>query len=160
MSRHRSVKNIIAFGLLAASVGNVGAVEAPSAKGEDIAKLVGAVSPTRLEATIRTLAGFGTRHSLSNTDDPKRGIGAARRWIKGKLDACAAETGSRLKVTFDEFVQEASARVPKPATLVNVVATLEGTDPQAKARTLVVSRPLRLDVHQRDEFRMRCARRQ
>ena len=115
------------------------AADPPATVNPDIAKLVRAVSPARLESTIRTLAGFGTRHSLSNADDPKRGIGAARRWIKSTLDACAAAPGARIKVAFDEFVQEATPRVPKATTLVNVVATLEGTDPQAKARTLVVS---------------------
>src|ERR1700754_5211393 len=32
----------------------------------------------RIEATVRTLAYFGTRHTLSTQDDPNRGIGAAR----------------------------------------------------------------------------------
>jgi hypothetical protein len=115
------------------------AAEVPAAADPEIARLVRDVSQSRLETTIRTLAGFGTRHSLSATDDPKRGIGAARRWIKARLDACAAEAGARLKVEFDEFVQEPSARVPKAVPMVNVVATLEGVDPVAKARTLVVS---------------------
>ena len=115
------------------------AAEPPSASDAEIARLVRAVSPARLEATIRTLAGFGTRHSLSSADDPKRGIGAARRWIKATLDACAAESGARLEVAFDEFVQEATPRIPRPVAMGNVVATLPGTNPQANARTLVVS---------------------
>ena len=139
MSRHRHVTISIALGLLAASAGSIAAADLPATTDPEIARLVRAVSPARLETTIRTLAGFGTRHSLSSADDPKRGIGAARRWIKSTLDACATAPGARLKVEFDEFVQEPSPRVPKPATLVNVVATLEGTDPLAKARTLVVS---------------------
>jgi len=115
------------------------AAEAPSASAPEIARLVRDVSPARLESTIRTLAGFGTRHSLSSADDSKRGIGAARRWIKAALDRCAAEAGARLKVEFDEFVQEPTPRIPKAVQLVNVVATLEGVDKEAKARTLVVS---------------------
>src|SRR4029434_4504887 len=70
---------------------------------------------------------------------PKRGIGAARRWIRDTLGACAAESGARLKVEFDEFVQEATPWIAEPASLANVVATLEGVDPQAKERVLVVS---------------------
>ena len=115
------------------------AAGAPDAADPEIARLVRDVSPARLEGYVRTLAGFGTRHSLSVADDPKRGVGAARRWIKETLDRCAAESGARLKVDFDEFVQPPTPRVQKPATLVNVVATLEGVDPGAKARTLVVS---------------------
>jgi Zn-dependent M28 family amino/carboxypeptidase len=38
-----------------------------------------------------------------------------------------------------KFVQEPSERVPKAVPMVNVVATLEGVDPVAKASTLVVS---------------------
>jgi len=115
------------------------AADAPDARDPEIARLVANVSATRLEGYVRTLAGFGTRHSLSTTEDPKRGVAAARRWIKETLDRCAAETGARLKVEFDEFVQPPTPRVQKAATLVNVVATLEGVDPAAKARMLVVS---------------------
>jgi hypothetical protein len=130
---------LAAASALALITASADAADAPDAADPEIAKLVREVSPARLETYVRTLAGFGTRHSLSVTDDPKRGIGAARRWIRGTLDACAAESGARLKVEFDEFVQEATPRIPKAASLTNVVATLEGTDPQARARTLVVS---------------------
>jgi hypothetical protein len=134
-----NLRFVIPLSVLLAGTPVAAAADLPATTSPEIAGLVRAVSATRLETTIRTLAGFGTRHSLSATDDPKRGIGAARRWIKSTLDACAAAPGARLKVEFDEFVQEPSPRVPKPASLVNVVATLEGVDPLAKARTLVVS---------------------
>ena len=140
MDRHSPALATFTFVALMAGAPLVLAAEVPAAAADpEIARLVRDVSQSRLETTIRTLAGFGTRHSLSATDDPKRGIGAARRWIKARLDACAAEAGARLKVEFDEFVQEPSARVPKAVPMVNVVATLEGVDPVAKARTLVVS---------------------
>jgi hypothetical protein len=125
-----------AFALVTASAI---AADAPAAPDPDIARLVREVSPARLETYVRTLASFGTRHSLSATDDPKRGIGAARRWIRATLDRCAAESGARLKVDFDEFIQEATPRIPKATSLTNVVATLEGVDPQARGRLLVVS---------------------
>ena len=115
------------------------AADASAAPDPDIVRLIREVSPARLETYVRTLAGFGTRHSLSATDDPKRGIGAARRWIRGTLDRCAAEASARLKVEFDEFIQEATPRIPKTTSLTNVVATLEGVDPQARERMLVVS---------------------
>ena len=38
------------------------------------------VSQERLRADIDTLVGFGTRHTLSEQDNPKRGIGAAVDW--------------------------------------------------------------------------------
>ncbi|HEV8554732.1 MAG TPA: M28 family metallopeptidase [Casimicrobiaceae bacterium] len=125
-----------AFALVTASAI---AADAPAVPDPDIVRLVREVSPARLETYVRTLAGFGTRHSLSATDDPKRGIGAARRWIRATLDRCAAESAARLKVEFDEFIQEATPRIPKATSITNVVATLEGADPQARERMLVVS---------------------
>jgi hypothetical protein len=115
------------------------AAEAPGVVDPEITSLVRDVSPARLETFVRTLAGFGTRHSLSSVEDPKRGVGAARRWIRDTLEQCAEESGGRLKVDLDEFLQESTPRVPQPATLVNIVATLEGVDAQARGRTLVVS---------------------
>ena len=139
MDRRASLPIALAFCALMASATSTLAAEAPSASDPEIKRLVREVSQARLESTIRALAGFGTRHSLSSADDPKRGIGAARRWIKSTLDRCAAESGARLKVEFDEFVQEATPRIPKATTMVNVIATLEGVDPLSRARTLVVS---------------------
>ena len=48
--------------------------------------IVGAVSAERIEADIRPLVRFGTRHTLSEIESDTRGIGAARRWIKAELD--------------------------------------------------------------------------
>ena len=118
---------------------NCHAVEAPSAPDPEISRLVREISPARLETSVRTLVGFGTRHSLSAQDDPKRGIGAARKWIRDTLQQCATEPGARLKVELDSFVQPPTPRVPKATPMANVVATLEGVDPQSKARTIVVS---------------------
>jgi hypothetical protein len=116
-----------------------GAADAPAAADADIEALVRSVSPERLEGYVRTLAGFGTRHSLSSADDPRRGIGAARRWIRATLDKCALDAGGRLKVESDEFVQAPTPRTPAATPMTNVVATLEGDDPAARGRTLVVS---------------------
>ena len=99
--------------------------------------IVSQISPARIEATIRKLVSFGTRNSLSNADDDKRGIGAARRWIKAELERCAS--GTPLKVEFDEHLIESGARVPKPTRFVNVVATLPGTQPESKSRVYIVS---------------------
>ena len=40
-----------------------------------------APDPVELHATIAKLVSFGTRHTLSTTTDPARGIGAARHWV-------------------------------------------------------------------------------
>ena len=139
---HAPACTAFALSVLLSGASTSVAADAPFTPDPEIARLVRGVSQERLEAHVRTLAGFGTRHSLSSADDPARGIGAARRWIKDTLDRCAADPGARLKVEFDEFVQEATPRIPKATTLVNVVATLEGADPQARARTHRRVRPL------------------
>lgn len=55
---------------------------APPQEQPVLRELVAAVSPGRIEADIRSLVSFGTRHTLSDTLSETRGIGAARRWIK------------------------------------------------------------------------------
>ena len=102
-----------------------------------IEAIVGAVAPARIEARIRKLASFHTRHTLSRTDSDTQGIGAARRWIKAELEQCARAAGGRLQVAFDAFTQQPARRVPQPVEIVNVVATLPGS--QAPSRMYVVS---------------------
>ena len=104
-----------------------------------VESIVAEVSAERIERTVRTLVGFGTRHTLSDPDNPARGIGAARRWIKGEFDRIAEETGGRLVVAEDSFLQPPAARVPKATTLVNLVATLPGDLAESRDRWLVVS---------------------
>jgi hypothetical protein len=110
-----------------------------SKKNPQIEAIVAEISPERIEATIRKLASFGTRHTLSDPENPTRGIGAARRWIKSELESYARDSGGRLIVEEDSFVQPVAPRVPKPTTLVNLVATLPGDQPASKDRWLVVS---------------------
>jgi hypothetical protein len=104
-----------------------------------IAEIVSKVSAARVEATIRKLASFGTRNSLSDTVSDTRGIGAARRWIKSELDRCAKDSGDRLEVAFDDHLIKTGARVPTPTHFVNVVATLRGEQAESRERIYVVS---------------------
>jgi hypothetical protein len=104
-----------------------------------IREIVNAISPARIESTIRKLAGFGTRHTLSDTKSETRGIGAARQWIRAELERCSKDADGRLQVAFDEFVQSPGPRIPKATSIVNVVATLPGTQTPARERIYVVS---------------------
>ncbi|HKG21050.1 MAG TPA: M28 family peptidase, partial [Blastocatellia bacterium] len=114
-----------------------------SARGEKtnplIAKMVREISPVNIEAAIRKLAGFHTRHTLSETESDTRGIGAARRWIKSEFERYSRESGGRLQVEFDEFTQQPGNRIPRPVQIVNVVATLPGRQPESRDRIYVVS---------------------
>lgn len=103
---------------------------APPPRDPRVAALVDAVSVERVEADVRTLAGFGTRHTLSDTLSETRGIGAARRWIKAELDAISAACGGCLEVSYQRSTVSGERRIPDPVDVVNVIAVLRGaTDP-------------------------------
>ena len=97
------------------------------------------VSAKNIEATVRKLVSFQTRHTLSDTLSTKTGIGAARNWIKAEFEKYAKESGGRLQVSFDTFTQAADGRrVTSPTILKNVLAILPGTDP-LDTRVFIVS---------------------
>jgi hypothetical protein len=82
--------------------------------------------PVQLKATITALVGFGTRHTLSTTTDPKRGIGAARRWAAGRFDEIGKGCGGCLKVETigDQFT---GPRAPDGVRVEDVIAIQRGT---------------------------------
>ncbi len=105
----------------------------------DIAKMLKEVSAKRLEADVRKLVSFGTRNTLSEQDNPARGIGAARDWIFSEFQKISNDCGNCLTVEKQSFTQQPTAnkRVSEPTVLTNVLATLKGTtDP---TRVYVVS---------------------
>ncbi|MDQ6861076.1 MAG: M28 family metallopeptidase [Verrucomicrobiota bacterium] len=104
-----------------------------------IVEAVKEISAKNIEAIDRKLVSFGTRHTLSDPNSETRGIGAARRWIQSEFERYSKESGGRLQVTMDEFTQEPGPRIQQPAQLVNVVATLPGSQPEARDRIYVVS---------------------
>ena len=93
----------------------------------DVNRMLGEISSRRIEESIRALAGFGTRHTLSSQDDPVRGIGAARDWIYAEMQKSAARSGGRMTVEKQSFIQEPGPRIPEPTQITNVVATLRGS---------------------------------
>ncbi|WP_295770575.1 M20/M25/M40 family metallo-hydrolase [uncultured Mucilaginibacter sp.] len=87
------------------------------------------VSAQNIEAIVRKLVSFKTRHTLSDTTSKTTGIGAARNWIKAEYERYAVAADGRMKVEFDTFTQPAGGRIGKPTVLKNVLATLKGTNP-------------------------------
>jgi hypothetical protein len=83
--------------------------------------VVDGVSQAALEKTVRTLAAFPTRHTLSST-----GSAQAADWIAGQFQAISQASGGRLRVERDTWTQPAGDRLPAPVSLTNVVATLPG----------------------------------
>src|ERR1051325_9591434 len=104
-----------------------------------IPKLVSEINARNIEATIRKLVSFGTRSTLSEQNDPKRGIGAARDWLYAEFLKAAEASNGRMTVEKQSYEQAKAARVPEPTILTNVVATLKGSQPEATDRIYVVS---------------------
>src|SRR6185369_3677100 len=102
-----------------------------------IANIVREIDARNIEATIRKLVSFGTRNTLSEQNDPNRGIGAARDWLYAEFVKAAAASGDRMTVEKQSYEQAKAARVPQPTIVTNVVATLKGT--QSPDRIYVVS---------------------
>ncbi len=107
------------------------------------ASLIKEVSAARLRADVDRLAGFGTRHTLSDTVSETRGIGAARRWILDSFAAAAREHRPAdlppARIAFDAHTQEPDGRrITRPAEIVNVVAELPGARPEAAHRRIYV----------------------
>ena len=91
-------------------------------------EIVAAVSADRIEASIETLVGFGTRHTLSETQSDVRGIGAARRWIEAEFNRIADDCGGCLEVSTVAEIVSGTDRIPDPVEVVNVIAILRGTE--------------------------------
>ena len=95
-----------------------------------------AVSPAALQDTVRTLVGFGTRHTLSETASNTRGIGAARRCVKSRFAAISSDCGGCLQI-ITPAQTFTGPRIPRPTEVQDVVAILRGTsDPQ---RVIVIT---------------------
>lgn len=101
---------------------------APHGADPRITEIAKAVPAARMEATVRKLVSFGTRHTLSDTVSATRGIGAARRWIKAEFDGIAAGCGGCLEVQYNRGLAKAApgSRVTADVELVNVVAIQRG----------------------------------
>jgi len=104
-----------------------------------IMKIVSEIDARNIERTIRKLVSFGTRNTLSEQDNPNRGIGAARDWLYAEFQKVAEESGGRMTVQKQTFEQARAPRVPQPTMLTNIVATLKGTQPESENRVYVVS---------------------
>jgi hypothetical protein len=120
----------LTLSILALLATSVLAQQAPPKEDTRMYDIVSAVSAERIEKDIRTLAGFGTRNTFSDTVSATRGIGAARRWIKGEFDQISKGCKNCLEVFYqkDLVTKEGNGRVPKDAWVVNVVAIQRGTE--------------------------------
>ena len=69
---------------------------AAAARNPQISKIVAEIDPRNIENTIRKLVSFGTRNTLSDLNDPNRGIGAARDWLYAEFQKAAVASAGRI----------------------------------------------------------------
>lgn len=102
-------------------------------------EIINEISPDSIEANIRKLVSFHTRHTMSDTISDSVGIGAARRWIHSKFNEYSRRNDNRLRVSYDRYVETEHSRISEPTEIVNVVGVLPGTQLESKDRMYVVS---------------------
>lgn len=89
-----------------------------------------APSPTRIEADVRKLVSFGTRHTLSDKTSDTRGIGAATRWVHDEFERISHQCGGCLEVRYVSGTISGEQRIPDPVEIIDVIAIQRGsTDP-------------------------------
>ena len=97
----------------------------PAAPGDEpaldpeILAMVSRVDSSRVAADLKTLVGFRTRNTCSDTSGPAPGIGAARDWIREQLAALPG-----VEVRLDPWIYTGCGGT---RTLHNVVAWIPGT---------------------------------
>ena len=118
-----------------ASTGTAPAERPPA----EVSAILGSISADRLESDLQTLVGFGTRHTLSETESDTRGIGAARRWIESEFREIAANsdrTGDdAIRVEMDRHrVEPDGRRITERVEIVNPMLIIPGSMPEARGR--------------------------
>ena len=128
---------LIALAALAALLPAAANAQTPVATEQPLLhEIAGQIQPERMRADITALVGFGTRHTLSQTDSDTRGIGAARRWAESQLRAISTECGGCIEIALPADTVT-GRRVPTPTEVVNVLGIQKGSgDPQ---RVIVIS---------------------
>lgn len=96
---------------------------------QKIYDIIDAVSAERLKKDVQVLVDFETRHTFSDTVSDKRGIGAARRWIKKEFETISKNCNNCLDVFYqqDFFKKDEKKRIPHDGWVKNVVAVQKGT---------------------------------
>jgi len=105
-----------------ASVGRSAAAQPAADLDPRIVQLVGQVSQDRLAVILRKLEAFGTRNTMSSTDSPSRGIGAARQWLFDELKTYSP----KLQVSYDVYRIARQGRITRDVEARNVMAVLPG----------------------------------
>jgi uncharacterized protein (TIGR01244 family) len=106
-------------------------------------RVIEAVNPEQIQFTIDRLVGFGTRHTLSETDSDVRGIGAARRWVRNQFEENINGHNkfgdSAPRAYFDKHTVEPDGRrITESVDVVNVICEIPGSNPESRNRLYYV----------------------
>lgn len=124
----RMIQRSALFAAVLALAVPAAAQDVPPATDLRIYGIIESASPARVEQDIRTLVGFGTRNTLSDTLSATRGIGAARRWIKAEMDRISAACGGCMEVMYQsDVVGGEGTRLGREVNVVNVIGIIRGT---------------------------------
>jgi len=93
----------------------------PNEPYDQLRQIVAPVSGAEMKKTVERLVSFGTRHTLSSQTDPKRGIGAALDWTKGRFESFGLPTVRPCDTVTGK-------RVPTPTRVCDMVAIQRGTE--------------------------------
>lgn len=105
----------------------------------EMIEMVKEVNSDSLKSYITSLVAFGTRSTLSDVNNEKSGIGAARNWVIDKFNQFAKKSNGRLTVYLDTITYKADGkRVDVDISLANAVAVLKGIDKNDK-RIFIIS---------------------
>lgn len=86
------------------------------------------VSSDRIRKDVITLANFGTRNIFSDTISNSRGIGAASRWVKHRLDSLSTQRKGGLEVFYQKNLVKKgeNKRIPRDVWVTNIIAVQRG----------------------------------
>ena len=121
------MRPVLTVAIATALASPAAAAQVPPATKPELRAIATAPSAQRIEADIRKLVSFGTRHTLSETESETRGIGAARRWIHAEFERISQACGGCLEVRYSRDVVSGEERIPDPVEVVSVIAIQRGT---------------------------------
>jgi hypothetical protein len=116
----------------------------PLPKAKAIARPSGAITRASVDeksmrALIDSMVTCGTRISIGDWDDAKRGPGCGRDKIVARLNEINKANGGKLQIVVDKFDATGERTLGKPAPMQNVYAILPGTDEKLAKTVFIVS---------------------
>ena len=119
-------------------INNIADAQSIVKKDPSIERMVAEISADSLKSYVEAMVSFGTRNTLSEQDNPQRGIGAARNWVLNKFNSFNVGNKRKLITYIDTTtLQPDKHRVDVPTLLGNVLAILPGADTADKRIFLI-----------------------